>query len=207
MTPKTQATIELVYPKFEENSELAAILNKTIKQAIAKRLVDENVLSIEDAIDKFDADYKRFTKDFHESQLPWEALVDSEITYQSQEIVCIAINTYTNTGGAHGNAFIEFLNFNAETGVLLSQDDFLKDRKEFTQFSKTHFIKMLKDEAKDISMENYFHEGIFKLPEQIGFSDEGLILLYNTYEILSNPQGITELTIPFSEVDSFLQRY
>jgi hypothetical protein len=209
ITPRTQATIELVYPKFEENSKLATTLNKTIKQSIAERLVDtdESVLSMKEAIEKFDTDYKRFIKDFQESQIPWEALVDSEITYQSQDIICIALNTYINTGGAHGNAFIEFLNFNAETGALLSQDDFLTNRKELTQVAKTHFIKMLKEESKDLSLGNYFNEDIFKLPEQIGFSDEGLILLYNSYEVLSNPQGITEFTIPFSEVESFLKRF
>lgn len=207
--PKTQATIELVYPKFEGNSNLATRLNKTIKQTIAKGLIDtlETTISLDDAINKFDTDYKSFKLKYQESQLEWEALVDSEITYQSNDIICIAVNTYINTGGAHGNAFIEFLNVNAKTGALLTHDEFIKNRPEFIQLAKTHFIKMLNDSDEGLSLENCFLDGIFKLPEQIGFSDEGIILLYNTYEILPNTQGITELTIPFNETDVFLQRH
>ena len=43
------------------------------------------------------------------------------------------------------------------------------------------------------------------LPENIGFSDEGVILLYNVYEIAPYSEGITEFTIPFEEVLKYIK--
>ena len=44
----------------------------------------------------------------------------------------------------------------------------------------------------------------FELPESLGYSDEGLIILYNPYEIASYAQGIIEFSIPYEDVNSFL---
>ena len=53
-------------------------------------------------------------------------------------------------------------------------------------------------------MEDEFFGKDFQLPETIGYSDEGIIILYNPYEIASYAQGIVEFTIPFEDVSSFL---
>ena len=53
-------------------------------------------------------------------------------------------------------------------------------------------------------MEDFFFGKDFQLPETLGYSDEGLIVLYNPYEIASYSQGIIEFTIPYSEISSFL---
>ena len=59
--------------------------------------------SIESAIQAFDSEYKKFKTDFPDSDQVWEISVETEILYASKEVLTIALNTYIDTGGAHGN--------------------------------------------------------------------------------------------------------
>lgn len=206
LTPKTSTSIELVYPKFKEDSDKATAINTTIKDSICAGLNlndNKNVVTIQDAVKNFESQYNAFKNEFPDTQLAWEATVDGEVTYQSPQIISVALNTYANAGGAHGNSYINLLNFNAETGKLLTLNNIINDVEGFTKLVNIYFNKTIEDEGNDTGA--YFMDGEFTLPEQIGFSDEGLILLYNTYEIASYAQGITEFEIPFSEVDGFLK--
>ena len=72
---------------------------------------------------------------------------------------------------------------------------------------KQHNLKNLKTKNKPQSIEDYFFGKPFQLPENIGFNNNGLLLLYNTYEIASYAQGYTEFVIPFNDCESFLKVY
>ena len=128
---------------------------------------------------------------------PWEAGVDGEVTYQSNRVISIAMNTYLNTGGVHGTSKVSFLNFEAITGKQLHYDEFIKDKDELKKFLKFYFEK----EVENISFDD------FKLPETIGLSDEGVIILYNVNEIPSYTDKLTEFTVPFDKVERFLKIY
>jgi hypothetical protein len=69
----------------------------------------------------------------------------------------------------------------------------------FQDIAKTYFFNEIADKKQ-----NYFDPNNFTLPENIGFDDDGLILLYNTYEIAPYSSGLTEIHIPFDEIDSLL---
>ncbi len=135
----------------------------------------------------------------------WEALIDGEVTYQSPEITCIAVNSYLNTGGAHGNMNISFLNFNSQTGEILQIEDYIKNRKDFLKLVESHFDLEIEKKLDEDNFNDYFFGDDFQLPENIGFSDEGIILLYNVYEIAPYSKGITEFTIPFEEVLQYIK--
>jgi len=88
----------------------------------------------------------------------------------------------------------------------LSQDDIIKNEKDFKNLAETYFIKTLKTEDKDLKMEDFFFGEPFQLPENLGFSEDGLVLLYNVYEVASYDQGYTEFVIPFEEIESYLKK-
>jgi hypothetical protein len=118
-------------------------------------------------------------------------------------VITISIDSYTFTGGAHGNSVITLLNFDPETGNSYAQDDIFKKSNEFTELVKRHFKK--ESEAKKTNNQDvYFYGEDFRLPENIGFNEEGVIFLYNTYEMSSYAGGITEFTIPYAEIYKFL---
>lgn len=201
---ENNAHVEINIPKAEGDSDLANTINYKIENHIANMLNfsedDADSITLNNAVSKFDTEYKTFKNDFEESALVWDAIFDGEVTYQSSEIISIAINSYLNTGGAHGNMNITFLNFNPKTGHLLTFDDVFTNKEAVTNAVKSFF-----DEETKASNSAYFFGDEFHLPENIGFNNEGVIFFYNIYEIASYTNGITEFTIPFEDIDSLLK--
>lgn len=203
------AIIDINYPRAEGLEPTANVINTTIETYIAEQInMSEDSLtslSIDAVVKQFDHEYIVFKEEFPESVQKWEALIDSEVTYESIELICVAVNSYLDTGGAHGNSYIEFLNFNPENGSTLELTDLINNIKEFTSLVEQFYL----DETEEVTNsegfgDSFFGKG-FQLPESIGFSDEGIIILYNTYELASYSQGITEFTIPYEEASSFLK--
>lgn len=200
------AIIELNIPKAEGNSIAAKAINNTIENHIANMLVfleePSDTLQLDYAIKTFDTEYKSFKDGFSESAMVWDASFDGEVTYQSPMLISIAINSYVNSGGAHGNLNVTLFNFDASSGELLNFDDLFNNKDALTKVVKTHFEKETKN--SDI---NYFFGEPFSLPANIGFNDEGIICFYNVYEIASYADGVTEFTVPFNEVEPYLNIY
>ena len=204
------AIIEINIPIAEGTIEVSEAINAAIENFIVSTIsFSEDSLinvSLNEAMMKFDSVYIEFKDDFEEDSLVWEAFIDGEVTYQSSEITCIAINSYLNTGGAHGNTNISFLNFNSQTGKLLQNDDIIKND-DFLKLAEKYFNIELQEMLNENGFDDYFFGDGFHLPENIGFSDEGVILLYNVYEIAPYSEGITEFTIPFEEALPYLKLY
>ncbi|RIA08364.1 uncharacterized protein DUF3298 [Flavobacteriaceae bacterium MAR_2010_72] len=202
------AKIEVVYPQFDNNSSVASKINTSIESSIAKNIAffddDTLHLSLKDAVKEFDNRFMTFKKDFQDTTSDWVATVNSEVVYSSAEVITVAVDSYTFTGGAHGNSIITLLNFNPETGDLYNNESLFKINTDFKSLVKGYLTDEIKAKTSDDS-ENYFFGEDFKLPENIGFNDEGVIFLYNSYEIAAYAQGITEFTIPYGRISSYLK--
>ena len=201
--------VSINYPKANGTKEVAKRINETLENYIVNQtnLTEDSIINmpVNDAVEQFDKAFERFKKDFPDSTQKWEVLIDGEVTYRSPEVISIAINSYLDTGGAHGNTNVRFFNFNSQTGALLSKKELISDSKRLSEIVEQHLKEEIKANAEDELMEDFFFGKDFQLPETIGFSEEGLIVLYNPYEIASYAQGIIEFTIPFEEVSSFLK--
>ncbi|WP_299365984.1 DUF3298 and DUF4163 domain-containing protein [Winogradskyella sp.] len=189
------------------NDELSKKINTHIDETIVASLSDTiNKSNLETILKDFNQEYLDFKNDFPEaSEAIWELHIETEKTYQTETIISIAISTYEFQGGAHGNDRISFLNLNAETGDILSRDQMINNLEDFKTLAKIHFEKSLKNREESARMEDFFFGKPFQLPENIGYSDDGLVLLYNVYEIASYDQGYTEFVIPFEEVEPYLK--
>lgn len=204
VTTTTNKIVEINIPEAFGDQEVSDKINKRINQVIISSLttndkIETSSLTISETIDLFNKEYNAFKTDFPDSVMEWDAQIDGEIMYQSDEIVSIAITTYLNTGGAHGNLVIKFLNFDVYTGKQLKNEDLFQNYLSFTEIAKEYFNEEIADKK-----ELYFEPDNFKLPENIGFNEEGAILLYNTYEIAPYSSGITEINIPWNELQSSL---
>lgn len=201
------AQITATYSKAEGNSELSNTINTNVETIIIETLsTPENKRELKTLLQDFNTEYLEFKKNFSEESEPvWELDIESELTYQSEEVITIAISTYEFKGGAHGNDQIKFLNLDAKTGNVLDLNDIIEDKAEFKTLAKSHFKKTFELEGATVNMEDFFFGEPFQLPENIGYSDEGLVLLYNVYEVASYDQGYIEFVIPFDELDSILK--
>lgn len=202
----TNTNIEINYPKAEGTPEIAKAINKEIELFIVSELnmteTDNALLTLPKVVQQFDDEYKAFKSEFGESSQAWTATVDGEVAYQSESVICVMLESYLDTGGAHGNGNIAYLNFDPKTGALLKLEDIIKDVAAFKTLAKAHF-KNETDNKEQI--EDYFFGEDFQLPANLGFDSKGIILLYNNYEIASYAQGITKFTIPYEEAKAFLK--
>ncbi|MCB4798030.1 DUF3298 and DUF4163 domain-containing protein [Neotamlana laminarinivorans] len=204
ITTNSNKLVEVNTIEADGDSEVATKLNNTLKKSIISALHFGNLVdditasSIEESIDEFNAAYIEFSKEFEVATPPWEAQIDTEVLYQSSEIISIAITTYTFAGGAHGNTYIAFKNFNPETGNTLQNQELFSDFNGFKTLAKNYFNKSIEDKSILFDPEK------FDLPKNIAFTDEGLVLLYNIYEIGPYVAGITEFLIPYDIVAPYL---
>lgn len=199
-------TIQIIYSKINDDSEVSTKINNTIESTLAQQIAffeeDTDDLSLEDAISQFEDRFVSFKNDFEAEATPWEVIINSEVVFQSMYVITIAVDSYTFTGGAHGNSVITLLNFDPETGNLYTQDEIFKKSSDLKALVEKSF--KMETASKSNTSEDYFFGEDFKLPENVGFNEEGIIFLYNTYEIASYAQGITEFTIPYTEIYTFL---
>lgn len=204
------AIVELNIPKAQGEKTVSLAINSKIENHIANALSfsEENLdsLQLEEAIFKFQEEYATFKSDYEESAMVWEAMFDGEVIYQSEDVITLAINGYTNTGGAHGNMDISLYNFDTYTGDILEIKDLVSDMEGFSELVESYFNKEI-DTDKDVERSEFFFGDPFHLPANIGFNDEGVLILYNVYEIASYAQGITEFTIPLEEAKDYLKIY
>ncbi|WP_296319588.1 DUF3298 and DUF4163 domain-containing protein [Winogradskyella sp.] len=200
------ADIEVSYDTANNKSDVAKKINAIVQSEILKSIPNhEDKNSVNEALEAFNAEYIEFSKQFEENKQKWTLAIETEVIYQANEVITMGLSVYTDTGGAHGNDSIELLNFNPSNGELYSQNELFSDLNEFKKLAETYFKDHVKNEGKNIS--EFFFGKPFQLPENIGFNDEGVILLYNTYEIASYNQGYTEFVIPIEKAEEFLEVY
>lgn len=154
----------------------------------------------------FIGSYEKLQKDFPNDKFGWEADVKASVIYQSENILNIEINHYTYTGGAHGYQGLRSLLFDPTTGKSISNDQLLTDNEAFKAFAEKKFRAKYKIPANKAinSTGLMFEKEKFQLPQNIFFTDKGLLLYYNSYEIASYADGTKELLLPYTEINDYL---
>lgn len=195
--------IEVNIPRAIGNENLAHNINSEIQKRVISSLNignPDNVTSksIEESIDAFNNEYTNFANDFPDTTPKWEVQIDGEVMFQSPEIISIAITSYIFTGGAHGSLHISFLNFNAQTGNIIENTQLINDTESFKILANTYFDIAIEDKS------TLFEPKKFQLPENMGYGEQGIVLLYNTYEIAPYSTGIIEFVVPFYSAKPYL---
>jgi hypothetical protein len=150
--------------------------------------------------------YEKLQKEFPNETFGWEAEVTGSIKYQSESVLNIEINHYTYTGGAHGYQGLRSLLFDPSTGKSIANEELFNDKAAFMAFAEKKFRAKYKIPAnKSINVTGLMFENEkFNLPENIFYTDDGLLLYYNSYEAASYADGPKELLLPYKEVNDYL---
>jgi len=154
----------------------------------------------------FIASYEEMHKKFPSETFGWEAKVKGNIEYQSEQIINIKIDHYTFTGGAHGYQGFRSLLFNPETGKTIFTNQIFKNEKEFRAFAEKEFRTKYKiPEKSNINATGLmFENDKFQLPQNIFYTEKGLLLYYNSYEAASYADGSKELLFPYEKISKYL---
>nr|WP_281386135.1 RsiV family protein [Hyunsoonleella aquatilis] len=90
------------------------------------------------------------------------------------------------------------MNFDATTGKPIQNENLFKNIDGFKALAKSYFNKAVEDRSV------LFEPDSFSLPANMGYTEEGIILLYNPYEIAPYAKGIIDFTIPFENAEGYL---
>lgn len=114
-------------------------------------------------------------------------------------------NTYL--GGAHPSYYTEGINFDAATGELLSLKDIVNDYSGFSAAAVSYILDYLSDSVYADGLYPDYEDMIPDSVENISwyFSADGLVFVYNTYEIAPYAAGTIEIPLPLAEFSGYLK--
>ncbi len=188
---------------------LPGLVNRGVDEELISLLnYDEagDIENLEGALKSFRLAYAEVNEAFPDTSGPWEAEIEVYPVFEDDMRLCLEIKAYTYTGGAHGYGQTRFLHFDKEKLREVDRDLLLQNPTEFMLFAEKLFRKQqgIPLEQPINSTGLMFENDNFYLPENIGFTEDGLVLLYNPYEIASYAEGKVELLIPYKDANPYL---
>ncbi|GLB48014.1 DUF3298 and DUF4163 domain-containing protein [Neptunitalea lumnitzerae] len=204
--------IDISYPQITTADFPLEEINKHIEQAVVaiiKSAPEDEVVgvSVDDAVASFKKEFETLRKDFPDSDAGFEAKVKGIISYQSDSLISVKLNSFMYTGGAHGYTATKYININSNTGAVIANEALFKDVASFKKHAEKAFRKheKLADNVLLKDAGYWFENDVFQLPENIGISKTDIILFYNPYEITPYSEGPIEIKLPLSTMKDKLQ--
>lgn len=154
----------------------------------------------------FIGSYEEMQKKFPKDTFDWEAKIEGNVKYVSDSVLNIEIKHYSITGGAHGYQGLRSLLFDPNTGKSIPNHKLFKNRNVFKAFAEKKFrAKYGIPQNKSINATGFlFEDDKFQFPQNIFYTDKGLLLYYNPYEAASFADGPKELLLPYKEINNYL---
>lgn len=204
------AEVNISVPEASNIPVVADSINKkifnTVRGIVYFGEKPSNGKNYEEVMTAFINSYDQMKEEYTDERPGWEAQISGKVDYSSENILNITLNNYTYTGGAHGYEGIRSLIFDKKTGKSLERNDIIKDTVNFKIMAEKKFREKFKIPAgKPINSTGLmFIKDVFELPQTFFFTNKGLLLYYNTYEIASYVDGPKDLLIPYNELENYL---
>lgn len=194
---KISFNIETNYFKFDdESNQNLSELNAIIKGKVTSRIVDAR------------KDFYKLSGniiDFDHLELNWVYDTSYSPNFISKSIISINSNTYSFTGGAHGNGNITGLNYHLDPLFIINLEEIFsyEDHHTVLEFLSTYCFEELKKlyvdwldidtSSSDFNPATIFWEGSLA-PDWKNFSNyfisrNGLEIIFNTYSVSSYAFG------------------
>ncbi|MBT8293510.1 MAG: DUF3298 and DUF4163 domain-containing protein [Eudoraea sp.] len=201
--------VSINIPKASGNNKLSKSINLALQEEVISQLTfdDElNAETIQQAIESFTNGYFELKKIYPDETIGWKATINGLVTFEDNDLITVELQSYLFTGGAHGYGSTNYLNFNKKSGKEIDAWELFEDKEGFQKYAETQFrIQQNIPVNKSINSTGFmFDKDLFYLPENIGFTEKGLKLLYNQYEVASYADGPIELTLPYKDIQKFL---
>lgn len=189
-------TFQVNYPIFSDSK-----INDFIH---FKLVVDSGKNALEEMGEEFINDYDEYyAQSTFKSK--WFISKDDSVAVQTRNYIGFKSDYESYTGGAHGNYYTNFFNYDVEENKELVITDFINDYKRLLNLAESIFRKQENlSENQSLSEAYFFEKGVFSLPENFILNKNGLLFMYNIYEIKPYVSGHTELTIPYADLENML---
>lgn len=194
-------TLEVKYPQVSglTRSDAEIKINKTIGGKI------NDVIS----------DFKKSNNDVRDP-LPGAGPSTLDITYSAQSNMTIPnllsvrlIESFFESGAAHPGHYIETLNFNTSTGAEITLDDVFSSSDYLQRLSTYTRAEMQKKIGSNEDLYPQITSGTTPNEENFAsflFSDTGLIIVFQEYQVASYAAGVQEVLVPYSEIKDIIDQ-
>ena len=201
--------ITIAIPRAKGSTKAAKTINTALREEIIELLhFDEDtvIVNLNDALASFENGFSEIRYLDTVKIAPWEANIKAEVVYEDKKVLTLQLDSYIFTGGAHGYTAKRFLNFDKRKGIELENWQLFQNRKNFQLYAEAKFREQEAIPTKASINETgfMFERDTFYLPKNIGFTQDGIKLLYNPYEVAAYADGPIVLTLPFKDVAPFL---
>ena len=193
----TSATVR--YPIFDNDQINTYIMRQVFNYFDPK----EKATSYEDVVSSFVRGYNEYYIENKDTFQTWNLSVDIHVLRQVHNYIAMRYTHSDYTGGAHGNTYISYLNYNPKTNTTITLDSLLlpNTKSELLTIAESIFRKNEKrSPSAPLEGRYFFENGKFSLPESFYVTKEGLEFIYNAYEIKAYAYGTTTLFIPNAQL-------
>jgi len=215
----------------EEGDSIATLINRTIQGEFLGN--DYASLTPEEAVDSFMnvyiRDYRKETGELYQvdrakgtsdEEIPaWYNQTYSLVTFIEEGhggTINVSANVFVDTGGAHPHQWSQWLNFDFESGKLLTKDDvFLASAKaDIERMLLDHLMLMqaeiYPDESlktlEDLQQKGFLQMTNMYIPDNFLLHKEGVSFLFNRYDIAPYSAGEIVIEIPYEEIGYCLKQ-
>jgi hypothetical protein len=162
--------------------------------------------TLEIAANSMIAEWQDFQKEMPDASLGWYVEGNASVVMLNPKLLSLSMSVDAFTGGAHPNATIVMKIFNLQTNQAFKLEEIVSDVNGLTKIAEGIFRQQLEIPA-DASLEEQgfeFENNTFALNDNYMCSPEGLVFIYNTYEIAPYAAGSTEIVIPWNKIEKIL---
>ena len=201
------ASMSLSYPTYFGH-QVDSSINGTIESLITGVIAFEEpaetmALAVSNYLDSFE----KFSKEYG-SFSDWFIDIDVQETFQNEELLTILLSSSSFLGGAHPNSYQSIINFDIKRGEIVPLKGLKMDFGMLLELVEQKF-RIYHEVAEGISLEEdgrFFlnNDQDFFLPGNMGFDKNGLLVIYNPYDIGPYVLGMTVIHLSWQELDGIV---
>jgi hypothetical protein len=196
------ALYEVTYPVFTGlDSTVTKIISREIDASVSMDNPEAEGETMKNIGEGFIRDFEEFKTEMDDQPMGWRYKGMVDVGVITDSLLSLSVTEEYYTGGAHGGFGKYFINLRPATGEKYTLGNYFKPGYEqpVTKIAEAYFRKVreLADTASLTGNMFEFPEDQFILNMNYGFTKEGVVFYYNSYEIASYAAGPTEVVIPY----------
>ncbi|VBB43404.1 conserved hypothetical protein [uncultured Paludibacter sp.] len=156
-----------------------------------------------------------YTPDFQEAvkktggpKMNNEIDIEGVSMFLDNKILSYSYESFVYLGGAHGNTNRMLYNFDLRNAYIIKESDlFISDYKEtLTELIKEQIVEQSAEIESVADLNDFdFWADQIKPNENFYISEDGLVYVFNPYEIAPYSMGQTEVTLPYEKLKPLLK--
>lgn len=123
-----------------------------------------------------------------------------EVKTNERNILSLALNVYSYTGGAHGNTMLRSLTFDITTGKRYSLKDLFKPNSNYV----TRLSKLIQDQIKDRKLPILEPFTSIKPDQDYYIADKSLVIYFQLYELVPYVYGFPYFPISVYDIQDII---